>query len=57
MRKICKGELGMDKFENEEQRINQHMLNVYKVEKLWESSKILSDTRETTALRDSQVSH
>ena len=55
MRTILKEELGMEKFKQEDQRINKHMLNVYNTEKLQKSKKILRDTRETTVLRDSYL--
>ena len=55
LRTALKEELGMEKFESEDQRIKQHMLNVYNVEKLRKERKISRDTHKITALRNSQI--
>ena len=52
LRKTLRAEIGPDKFREEDERLKKHMLNVYNVEKVLKSKKVLRDTKETVEVRN-----
>ena len=54
LRRSLKQKIGIDQFQEEEERIKQHMLSVLRVEKANKNKKKLRDTKETEEIKQKQ---